>query len=207
MLELNSNFDSLTIPLPPMLTQMVGVVGDFRYFAIFYLGSKATWSDGRGLGTFSYYAVYQPLIEHFTLALALSAYHLGSDDDFPSHAIVCDRCEGKMYVGNYVDVENFLDSQHPPLRLLSPEEVEKEREVMAQELANFDIERFQKLGMFEFVAGHNSQQRQDLIELVQWLDTRVTQDLLLQYIELAKQGNWLAISMLKQLQERIGITP
>jgi len=42
------NLNLLPVPLPPMLPEMVGV-GDSRYFAMFYMGSKATWTDGRGL--------------------------------------------------------------------------------------------------------------------------------------------------------------
>jgi hypothetical protein len=43
------NLNLLPVPLPPMLPEMVGIVGDSRYFAMFYMGSKATWTDGRGL--------------------------------------------------------------------------------------------------------------------------------------------------------------
>ncbi len=37
------NFTLLSVPLPPMLSKMVGVVGNSRYFSIAYWGSKATW--------------------------------------------------------------------------------------------------------------------------------------------------------------------
>jgi hypothetical protein len=168
-----------------MLPEMVGIVGDSRYFAMFYMGSKATWTDGRGLGTFSYYAVYEPLTEHPALALDLEPYHLGSDDEFPTHAIVCDRLEGKMYVGDYPEVEKFLNIQHPPLPTLSPEEVEQQRQRIEEELANFDISTFQKLGMFELLAGHNQQQKQKLVELAHWLDQQLTEDSIRRYVEAA----------------------
>jgi hypothetical protein len=197
------NLNLLPVPLPPMLPEMVGIVGDSRYFAMFYMGSKATWTDGRGLGTFSYYAVYEPLTEHPALALDLEPYHLGSDDEFPTHAIVCDRLEGKMYVGDYPEVEKFLNIQHPPLPTLSPEEVEQLRHWIEEELANFDISTFQKLGMFELLAGHNQQQKQELVELGHWLDQQVTEDLLRRYLEAANKGNWTAISVLQRFLQRI----
>jgi hypothetical protein len=38
------NLNLLPVPLPPMLPEMVGIVADSRYFAMFYMGSKATWT-------------------------------------------------------------------------------------------------------------------------------------------------------------------
>ena len=93
-----SKFNLIPTPLPPMLPAMVGVPENSRYFSLCYYGSKATWSDGRSFGTFSFYAVYQPLINHMTLDIYLWRYHLGSDDKYPDHAILCDRTSSKMYV-------------------------------------------------------------------------------------------------------------
>jgi len=129
--------------------------------------------------------VYEPLTEHPALALDLEPYHLGSDDEFPTHAIVCDRLEEKMYVGDYPEVEKILNIQHPPLPTLSPEEVEQQRQRIEEELANFDISTFQKLGMFELLTGHNQQQKQELVELAHWLDQQVAEDLLRRYLEAA----------------------
>jgi len=125
------------------------------------------------------------------------------DDEFPTHAIVCDRLEEKMYVGDYPEVEKFLNIQHPPLPTLSPEEVEQLRHWIEEELANFDISTFQKLGMFELLAGHNQQQKQELVELGHWLDQQVTEDLLRRYLEAANKGNWTAISVLPRFLQRI----
>ena len=72
-----SKFNLIPTPLPPMLPGMVGVPENSRYFSLCYYGSKATWSDGRSFGTFSFYAVYQPLINHMTLDIYLWRYHLG----------------------------------------------------------------------------------------------------------------------------------
>ena len=197
------NFTLLSVPLPPMLPKMVGVVGNSRYFSIAYWGSKATWFDGRGLGTFSYFGVYSPLIEHPVLAIHLESYNLGSDDLPPTHAILCDCLEQKMYVGDYAEVEKVLETQHPPVPNLSPEELSQLSEQIALNVADFDLEQFQRLGMFELFGGHSEQQKLELVELVQWLDRLVTEDLLEQYIEAAKKGNWTAISVLQKLSQRL----
>ncbi|MEG4242963.1 hypothetical protein [Microcoleus sp. AT9b-C3] len=69
---LGTHFIELPVPMPPMLPEMVGV-SNSQYFAMYYQGSKATWSNGRGMATFSYYAVYAPLIEHIALAIHLES--------------------------------------------------------------------------------------------------------------------------------------
>ena len=92
---INTLFVELPVPMPPMLPGMIGI-NNSQYFAIYYWGSKATWNNGRELGTFSYYGVYQPLISHITLAIYLERYHLGSDDELPQQAILCDCVQQKM---------------------------------------------------------------------------------------------------------------
>ncbi|MEG4397416.1 hypothetical protein [Microcoleus sp. BROC3] len=74
---LGTHFIELPVAMPPMLPGMVGV-NNTQYFALYYQGSKATWSNGRAMATFSYYAVYAPLIEHITLAIHLESYNLGT---------------------------------------------------------------------------------------------------------------------------------
>lgn len=100
-------FTLLPVPMPPMLPGIIGIV-DTQYFSIFYQGSKATWSNGRAMGTFSYYAVYAPLIEHPALAIHLEEYNLGSDDEPPEHAILCDCAEQKMRVGKCREIDRFF---------------------------------------------------------------------------------------------------
>jgi hypothetical protein len=46
------SFHRLGTPLPPMLCDMADVRSEARFVAFHYQGSKATWSDGRGCGTF-----------------------------------------------------------------------------------------------------------------------------------------------------------
>jgi len=196
---IGTHFIELPVPMPPMLPEMVGV-SDTQYFAMYYQGSKATWNNGRAMATFSYYAVYAPLTEHITLAIHLEPYNLGSDDEAPEHAILCDCVQHKMYVGAYKEIDYFLLQQHSKeLPTLS----EQEFGAAVKALENMSIEQMQKLGMFEMFGNTNPQARQATVELVQWLDQQITEELIQQYIQLANRGNWTAIRALETLQRRI----
>lgn len=200
-----TDFVEIPTPLPPMLPAMVGVP-DSRYFSLYYMGSKATWTDGRQLATFSYYGVYEPLTEHMAVNIHLWPYHLGSDDEYPSHAIVCDCVEGKMYVGEYKEVEPFLDSQHPSKSqklILTEQEWNQVKAQIESEIAGWQQEDWQRQGMFELFGRISPEQQQEKIHLVQWLDQQVNEPLLRRYIDAAKTGEWRASAVLQQLQGRI----
>jgi hypothetical protein len=196
---LETHFIELPVAMPPMLPEMVGA-SDTQYFALYYQGSKATWSNGRAMATFSYYAVYAPLIEHIALAIHLEPYNLGSDDEAPKHAILCDCVHNKMYVGAYKEIDYFLLQQHSEeLSTLSQQEFE----AAVKALEDMSFEQMQKLGMFEMFGNSNPQARQQTVELVQWLDQQITEELIQQYIQLANRGNWTAMRALETLKRRI----
>ncbi|PSB53155.1 hypothetical protein C7B67_04285 [filamentous cyanobacterium Phorm 6] len=196
---LGTHFIELPVAMPPMLPGMVGV-NNTQYFALYYQGSKATWSNGRAMATFSYYAVYAPLIEHITLAIHLKSYNLGSDDELPEHAILCDTVRHKMYVGAYKEIDYFLLQQHPhePSQLTA-----QEFEEAVKAVESMTLEQMQRLGMFEMFGNTNPQARLATTELVQWLDQQITEELIQQYIQLANRGNWTAIMALDTLKRRI----
>ena len=196
---LGTHFIELPVPMPPMLPEMVGV-NNTQYFAVYYQGSKATWSNGRGMGTFSYYAAYAPLIEHIALAIHLEPYNLGSDDVFPEHAILCDCALNKMYVGSYEEIDRFLLQQHSNKL---PQLTEQEFEETLKALEDMSLEQMQKFGIFEMFGNTNPQARLATAELVQWLDQQITEELIQQYIQLANRGNWTAIMALDTLKLRI----
>jgi hypothetical protein len=196
---LGTNFIELPVPMPPMLPEMVGI-NNTQYFALYYQGSKATWSNGRAMATFSYYAAYAPLIEHITLAIHLEPYNLGSDDEAPEHAILCDCVHHKMYIGAYKQIDYFLLQQYSDEL---PQLTEQEFEAAVKALQDMTVEQMQKLGMFEMFGNTNPQARQQTVELVQWLDQQITEELIQRYVQLANRGNWTAISALETLQHRI----
>ena len=196
---IGTHFIELPVPMPPTLPEMVGV-SNSQYFAMYYQGSKATWSNGRAMATFSYYAVYAPLIEHITLAIHLEPYNLGSDEELPEHAILCDTVSHKMYVGAYKEIDYFLLQQHPKeLSALS----EQEFEAAVKAVESMTLEQMQRLGMFEMFGNTNPQARLATAELVQWLDQQITEELIQQYIQLANRGNWTAVRALDTLKRRI----
>jgi hypothetical protein len=199
---LGTQFIELPVAMPPMLPSMIGV-SNTQYFAIYYQGSKATWSNGKGMGTFSYFAVYAPLKEHIALAIHLEPYNLGSDDVFPEHAILCDCTLNKMYVGAYREIDYFLLQQHS--REFT-ELTEQEFEAAVKAVENMSFEQMQRLGMFEMFGNTNQRARQETVELVQWLDQQVTEELIQQYIQLANRGNWTAMIAIENLKCRIAET-
>lgn len=197
---LGTHFIELPVAMPPMLPGMVGV-SNTQYFALYYQGSKATWSNGRAMGTFSYFACYESLIKHITLAIHLEPYNLGSDDELPEHAILCDCTLNKMYIASYQEIHCFLLQQHSDEL---PKMTEQEFEDAVKALENMSLEQMQALGMFEMFGNTNPQARQQTVELVQWLDQQITEELIQQYIQLANRGNWTAMRALETLKRRIG---
>ncbi|MEG4007745.1 hypothetical protein QUA41_17810 [Microcoleus sp. Pol11C1] len=193
---IRTQFIELPVPMPPMLPSIIGI-SNTQYFALYYQGSKATWSNGRAMATFSYYTVYAPLIEHINLTIHLEPYNLGSDDEAPEHAILCDTVHYKMYVGAYQEIDYFLLQQHPhePSQLTA-----QEFEEAVKGVESITLEQMQKLGMFEMFGNTNPQARQ---QLVQWLDRQITEELIQQYIQSANRGNGTAIMALETLQRRI----
>lgn len=201
------NFNLIPTPMPPMLPVMVGLPENSLYWSICYYGSKATWSDGRNMSTFSFYGVYKPLINHMALSIYLWPYDLGSDDEYPTHALLCDRTEQKIYVGEYKLVEQFLDSQHPfqqreTITLRQWEEIKSQVEAEVAALREAD---FKRRGMFEMFGNISLDQQTEQMQLIHWLDQQITDDLLRRYIEEAKHGNCKATLALKQLQVRIDL--
>ena len=198
-----AGFNLLDIPLPPMLLQMAGVSVESRFISLYYYGSKATWSDGRSCATFSYFHCYEPLIHHFAVAIHLYPYHLGSDDEYPTHALVCDRVEEKLYVGSREEVEQFLEAQHPPRQPITSEAWEAIRAELALKQQP-DIAQMQRLGMFELFGPPNPSMQQEAIELIHWLDQHIDEALVLKYLKAAKAGNHQAIFAIEGFKRRCG---
>lgn len=199
------SFNLIPVPLPPMLPLLVGVSTSSRYFGLYYMATNATWSDGRSIGTFSFYGVYEPLINHIALDIHLWNCDLGSDDSQATHALLCDRTEGKMYLGEYGEVKEFLETQHPPLPKRKPTKDEwlEIKEAIAQKFCQKRDNDWQEQVMFEFLGQINPKMQQKRLELVHWLDCQVTKETLDRYIQEAKIGNFKAIAQLRVLQARI----
>lgn len=201
MTTLPESFKLLDVPLPPMLLQMAGVKGDSRFVSLFYAGSKATWSDGRGCATFPLFTVWQPYTQHLALAIHLFDYHLGSDDSEPTHTLVCDRQQQKVYIARWGEAERFLDSQHPPQQPMTTQEWGQIKAQLAQH-PPLDISQLQDLGMLELFMPPKPEHKERAVQLIQWLDQYIDQAVIRKCVEAAQAGDYRAVWALETFRRR-----
>ena len=170
----------IPVQLPPVLMRMIGYEANARFVAIYYLASKATWNDGLQLSTFSYYNVYEPLKEHPAVALRLLDANLGNDDEMPTHALLCDREERKLYVGEFERVLALCRQQHP--EELSADYLAEYRGAVEREEPTTAGD-FNRLGMFELFTRPDEGAERETVLLRQWLDAQLTEELIRELFE------------------------
>lgn len=202
ILTVPADFRLLPVPMPPMLPSVVGISSDRRFFRLNYEGSKPFWSDGRAGATFSYYAAYEPFVDHLAVAINLFDVSLGHDDEPPTHALLVDRANAAVYVGEYGAVSRFLHRQHPPRRPPTPEEIEEANKQL-DELEKLNLDQLREMGMFEFVFGPKPEQHDRCAEMVAWLDQYITEELIRSYVAAAEAGRFEAFHYLNRLKQRI----
>jgi hypothetical protein len=200
-INLPESLTLLPVPMPPMLDELINLNVESRFVALFYYGSKATWSDGRSSATFPYFTAYELYVYHMAMAVHLFGRHLGSDDLPPRDALLVDRQVERVYLGSYHEVENFLAEQHPP-RELTTEEVEAAFDEQLRDLTQRGLDEWRELGMFEVFLGPKPEHQERGRQLVQWLDGFVTEELIEQYLAAANQGNIEAMYHLRRWRER-----
>ncbi|MGA7936067.1 MAG: hypothetical protein WCA35_21110 [Kovacikia sp.] len=207
-MDIPETFTLLPIPLPPMLAQYANIHEAERFVAFYYACTNPTWTDGRRLGTFSFYGIWDPWINHLAMAIHLFDADLGHDDSEPTHYLVADLHECKVWVAPREGAEQFLAAQCPP-RQLTPAEAAEERQALLAFLEAEDnlisLESCQAQGLFEFFgASPENQQRKAALNL--WLDDYITVELVKQYLTAAGGGNPLAISYLHRFRQRLAIS-
>lgn len=123
----NYQLTLLPVPMPPVLPQALQFPEESRWVRLTYEATNAYVTDGCSGHSDSYW-VYAALIKHFAIALHLAGCNLGSDDSYPTHALLIDVERSQMWVGEYAHVNHFLNewnkSTLPPVRPLTPEEQE-----------------------------------------------------------------------------------
>ncbi len=201
-LTVPADFRLLSAPMPPMLPSVVGVSSDNRFFRLNYEGSKPFWSDGRAGATFSYVAAYEPFVDHLAVAINLFDVSLGHDDEPPSHALLIDRANAAVYVGEYGEVCRFLRRQHPPRRPPTPEEIEEANKRL-DELKGMSLDQLRDHGAFEFVFGSKPEQQNRCAEMVAWLDQYITGELIRAYMTAAEASQFEAFHYLSRFRQRI----
>lgn len=202
-------FSEIAVQLPPNLMKLIGYPGEARYVALYYFGSKATWSEGRASCTFSYYNAYQPLIEHPVMAVHLLDADLGSDDGYPTHALICDREKRVFLLGAWDEAQKFIGEQHTAEP--SAEEIESFREALESPTTP---EAMHQRGMFEFLLRPSESAKHDRELLTQWLDSFISVKLIEDICQRFQQGDlrlWQQVEYfrhivesLKQAQEQQG---
>lgn len=163
------SFKPFGVALPPMFLAMAGYTGGARFVGINYFGSKATWHDGRGSATFSYFSVYAPFIHHPAIAFVLKGADLGSDDSDPNATIIFDTQDNKLFLASYSQANRFLSEQHPPVEpvVMTDEEWRELNEKISSQ--SKDIAAMQRSGMFEMFAPAEDR-RLETEALINWLN-------------------------------------
>lgn len=156
-MKLPANFQPIG-PLPPMLLKMALVSSQKQFVAMYYSYTNPTWSDGSSTRTFSFYGVWQPLIQHPKVAAVLKShnFNLGYDDLDPTHYLMCDgvaaalrhRVNQIMYVAPLEAAWEILHQQKPSQITVTKEEWQKIVEDV-KTLPPPSMEEMRQMGMFE----------------------------------------------------------
>jgi hypothetical protein len=184
-------------PLPPMLCDSIGIMSNQRFIKLTYEATKPFWTDGSFGTTFSYYGVFDPFINHPTIAINLldNSIDLGSDDTFPTHAIILDRKENKIYLGNVETVNQLLAKYQESISEVNQLTLKQWEETLTNNP--------QKLGMFEFFGNINQSQQLERANLIHWLDQQITTELIDQLVSASNQGYPKAYFIILQLKQRL----
>ena len=191
------NFTEIPVALPPVLMRLIRYPGDARFVALFYVGAKATWADGLASATFSYYSAFQPLKDHPAVDIHLRDKDLGTDDTPPTHALLCDRQERKMFVGEIDEVLDFLSAQAGGQR---DEEAAARYEELFAEPTN--MEEMHARGMFEFIGRPSPDAQAETEQLLRWLDGYITEDLIKRHLKMLEEHDLSALLPLEYIRRR-----
>jgi len=159
--------------MPPMLPEAISYSGAGRFFGLWYNGHKATWTDGRSMATFPYFAIYAPLVDHPLMRACMpnTSWELGTDDSLASKILLCDREEGTMAVADYAEGHRFLSDQHPPLRPPTTEEAAVLEQKIEKMMSDpFTLTDARRLGLFETIGGAPRREQELGQTIVQFLD-------------------------------------
>lgn len=141
----------LPVELPPQFLELAEYAGEQRYVGVWYSATQACLADGRMMRGVSYFAVYAPLVNHPAISYYVrqAKADLGSDETFPTHCLLLDRAENKIYLGEYNRVQQLLNTQYPNTAADFEDELKRAAELMLQHNNAKTLADFQRLGMFE----------------------------------------------------------
>ncbi len=179
------SFVPIKTPMPPMLPEMAGITTQMRFVGALYQGSKAIWTDGKSVATFNFYQVWGPLSSHLAIAVPLAIAvqdepydkrgnpaGLGSDDAMATHVLMLDVQENQMAIAPYREGMRFLDDQHPPVPVMSPEEEKNLLQKVWQFFSSTDVsvQELNRAGMFELFTRPDPALLQQSKEMIRFLN-------------------------------------
>lgn len=93
----------LPTPLPPQFLQVAGYTAESRFIGLWYHATQSNLSDGQITRPVSFYRVYAPLVQHTAVSIYVrqAGADLGSDDSYPTHALLLDTKNERIYLGTF----------------------------------------------------------------------------------------------------------
>lgn len=159
----------IPIPIPPELPAALEFPEGARWACLTYQCTDCfIETDGFGGGSRSYW-VFNALISHPAFAIHLIECDLGSDDSFPTHALLVDVESSKIYIGSYGDVGKFIKEATPPAPELTPEEYQTLVEVLDRADADFK-EKMENLDIGKLVAERMENEQKAIAAITAFLD-------------------------------------
>lgn len=152
------------IPVPPMLSEAIGYIGDGQYFAFWWDhdGGELVWADGSQ--TFSCRDCHPYLLfaHHETVAPHLAGFNLGFLGSQAEHALVLDRKTDSIYTGQRENVQLFLEAV-----TASKSPTDKKQ---LQQLAKQFIGRVDGLSLEDEIGHRIAGEHKLFVDLKDWLD-------------------------------------
>ena len=162
----------LPVPVPPMLEQALGCLGQARLVAFFWspLGDEAVYHDGKCSGDADW-AAFLAFVEHPTVEPPLRPFELGSSEEEAQHWLLLDREARTLSMLPAQEAAVLLLEQHGQLRSAVPlrlEVLDPIPQVLAAVTGKIGWRLVWRDGAP--VAQRGQEQEVRLVELRTWLD-------------------------------------
>lgn len=172
----------LPLPCPPMLAEAVGYQGASQFVAFAWspAGDEAFYDDGYASRTGERTA-YLAFVRHPVVRPLLADAQLGSSDQEPSHWLLADLTEGRLYLGPRPEVRRFLRTANapttPPATATESAPAERLEDLLEELRTGVFAERFEEVVLDETelrrqLAARLARQDRLIASLTAWLDGR-----------------------------------
>lgn len=170
--ETLNSFQKIPVKLPPQFISLANYQRGLRFVVINYQGTKAMIGDGLITSPFPFYQAYNPLISHPSIVVYTHQFNFGSDDAYPTHALLLDSQEMEIYLVTTRQGDELLRLQY--------ETVENPNEIIMKSLEKMrnpqTLADYQEIGMFQFFAPQVDRSK-EVEEMVNYLNQFLPEDL------------------------------